>query len=925
MTRRNTTAGIMLLIAHAIFAGESRGEDTDKLISYGRSVRPLLVRHCYECHGPDGAERKADLRLDQREAALKTTESGVRPIAPQQPEQSDIIHRIRSAGDDQMPPDDRPKLAEPEIKLIEEWIAQGAAWDVHWAFAPIEVSPDDKSMRGAEQSVDAALARDLAAKDRATFPSVPRATLVRRVYLNLIGLPPTIDELERFLDDRRPDAYARLVDRLLASPRYGERWGRHWLDVARYGDSNGGDENHAYPLAHHYRDYVIDAFNRDLPYDEFVAEQLAGDLLPVDPQQDDAWRERSRRVTATGYLAIGMKILAERDPVKKQADLVDEQIDTVGRTFLGLSLGCARCHDHKFDPVPTRDYYALAGIFHSTALGESELESADYQRRLAGHAEQLTELDKRIAALESRLGIDQPGRKIEREAESFDRGNVIIDRESYGKGVGIISDPGGQKNFAEYDVDVVDEGSYLFQLRFAAAASRPGRVLVDGQKVVEPAFQQTTGSWYPDTQRWFNIGSLKLPKGRRVLRLESEPTMSHLDRWRLIRVEEPKVLEQWEQLKGQRDEIAKQKPIADKVMSAKEATARDVAIHVRGSHLEMGEVVARGVVRSWGGNRPSHGTITERQRPGNEPGESSGRLQLARWITAPNTPAGNLAARVIVNRVWHWHFGMGISTTSDDFGVRGETPRYPVLLDYLASELVRDNWSLKRLHREIVLSQVYRESTASSQSSQPHPVWQTTRLDAEVLRDSMLFVADQLDFQVGNSPMTVKSQDPSPQDMAANLAKYRSSRRRSVYLPVVRSNVYGFLTLFDFPNAASPVADRDETTVPTQALWMLNSPVIQQAAEHVADRLLKREKRQSERSGALPSGSWEDSLEWLLLTILARRPNDDETEMFLELWTLSRDAATLDAATLDGDAARREAWSTVIQALLFSNEAIYMP
>ncbi|NRB26724.1 MAG: DUF1549 domain-containing protein, partial [Roseibacillus sp.] len=434
----------------------------------------------------------------------------------------------------------------------------------------------------------------LAASEDESIATVPRAArriLLRRAYFDLIGLPPAPAQVKAFLADQSPGAWAKVIDELLASPHYGERWGRHWLDLARYGDSNGGDENHAYPLAWRYRNWVIGAFNRDLPYDQFVREQLSGDLMA--PATAD-------RIAATGFLAIGTKILAEKDPVKKRADIVDEQIDTMGRVFLGLALGCARCHDHKFDPVPERDYYALAGIFHSTAIEDRELKTPDAIAAQKDRRGKIEVLGQEIARHEKTLEtfVDPEG-AIEWEAEAHDRGNVVVDREHYGEGIGIISDPGGQKNYAEYDIEIEKGGTYELALRYAAAASRPGRVLVDGTVAIREAISRVTGGWMPPNQRWHHEGLLKLKAGKRVLRIESEPLMSHLDKVRLLPVREPAraaaVRKKIEALVAARTRLEEEgKETFPKVMAVKDGSVADVRINLRGDPHDLGDPVPRG-------------------------------------------------------------------------------------------------------------------------------------------------------------------------------------------------------------------------------------------------------------------------------------------------------------------------------------------
>ncbi len=742
----------------------------------------------------------------------------------------------------------------------------------HWAFQPLQppALPEVKHESWARTPLDRF---SLAASEDESIATVPRAArriLLRRAYFDLIGLPPAPAQVKAFLADQSPGAWAKFIDELLASPHYGERWGRHWLDLARYGDSNGGDENHAYPLAWRYRNWVIDAFNRDLPYDQFVREQLSGDLMA--PATAD-------RIAATGFLAIGTKILAEKDPVKKRADIVDEQIDTMGRVFLGLALGCARCHDHKFDPVPERDYYALAGIFHSTAIEDRELKTPDAIAAQKDRRGKIEVLGQEIARHEKTLEtfVDPEG-AIEWEAEAHDRGNVVVDREHYGEGIGIISDPGGQKNYAEYDIEIEKGGTYELALRYAAAASRPGRVLVDGTVAIREAISRVTGGWMPPNQRWHHEGLLKLKAGKRVLRIESEPLMSHLDKVRLLPVREPAravaVRKKIEALVAARTRLEEEgKETFPKVMAVKDGSVADVRINLRGDPHDLGDPVPRGFLTSVGApTRP--GKLTTQ----------SGRLELAEWMTSPQHP---LTARVMVNRIWHWHFGEGLVPTPDNFGTTGTAPSNPALLDHLTHWFIQDGWSLKKLHRRIMLSSTYQLASTGGGSK-------GRRMEAEVFRDAVLSVSGSLNREApGGPPPTVKAQDPSPADIARNRETYENYPHRTVYLPVVRSHVYDFLSLLDFPNPTTPVGRRNSSTVATQALFMLNSPFLINKSAEIAAQLR----------------SHDDPLQELHLRFFARPVTRDERR---------------DAAKFLKEAGDDEAWALLCHTLLISNEFLYL-
>ncbi|MDE0865178.1 MAG: DUF1549 domain-containing protein [Rubripirellula sp.] len=925
----------LCLLAAANFATADDG--VNRIIDYGDDIAPLLARHCLECHGPDPEQRQAGLQLDSRRSAITELETGAKAIIPGHAPASELVKRITSKGDDRMPPvDDAPSLSTDEISLLTRWIDQGAKWSSHWAFTPpIGMQPPEVQQHDwIRNPIDQFILAKLEQQSRRPLAEASPRKLIRRVYFDLIGLPPSPQEVTDFLADRRPDAWERLIDRLLMSPQYGQRWGRHWLDVARYGDSNGGDENHAYPLAWRYRDYVISCFNDDLPYDAFVHEQLAGDLLdsPVTNDGVDKAAEASKsdtashdprknaRLTATGFLALGTKILAEQDEVKKQADIVDEQVDTVGKTFLALTLGCARCHDHKFDPIPTTDYYALAGIFHSTKLGDQPIQTVANQQALNAHAEQIERLTQDRDRLQSRFETQIKEDLIslqELEAETFTRGNVASLSDGYGEGIGIISDRGSQQNFAEYDITIPADGQYLIQLRYAAQDARPGRLLINGEVVKEDAISQTTGGWMPEHQRWVSEGTFELNKGNITLRLESEPLMSHIDKIRLIDSSTSEfVTENLAKLDDLNSRLTKQKqesPKPDKVMAASEGDFQNVRIHIRGSHMQLGDEVLRGFpsVISTSPDQSDERMLD----PHPIPPKQSGRRQLAYWMTDTGTGAGGQTARVIVNRLWHWHFGRGLVRTPNNFGMQGSRPTHPDLLDWLALELIEHDWSLKFLHRLIVTSASYQQET-NREANALFQGMARRRMEAEAIRDSLLMHGESLSLDLVGMPLAVKSQDPSPSDLHDNEAAYRSFRRRSVYLPVVRCNTHRFLTLYDFPNAATPVGSRDSTTVPTQALLLMNDPMVMQQAENLARTILSQTG--ADRAGTGPVTESQQRIERLYELLFQRPATDSETET---LQTFLREFET--TFTADNQA-ELKVWAAMIHTLLLSSEFIHV-
>ena len=879
--------------------------DGDRSVNFNLDISPILSKHCLECHGPDANQRKAGLRLDLFEAATAPRKTKPAAILPGDSAASLLIQRITSNNPDERmpPPENGDPLNSADVTTLKNWINQGASFERHWAFEPVtQVALPKVSYRTwPSRPMDHFILAKLEEAGLKPAKQADRRTLIRRAYLDLIGLPPSPDEVTAFLRDASPHAWSRVVERLLAMPAYGERWGRHWLDVVRYADSNGSDENHAYPHAHHYRNYVINALNRDLPYDSFLHEQIAGDLLDGRKGRE----QTATMMTATGFLSIGTKILAEQDPVKKRADIIDEQIDTFGRAILGLTLACARCHDHKFDPIPSRDYYSLAGILHSTELNDRPLETTAFLEQKKSFEKQIDLIKTRLKATEKKLaGTLDLENRIQWQAEKFDRGNVVVDNENYGKNIGIISDPGGQKNFAEYDLNLKTPGLFQLELRYAAQKSRPGQILMDGQMVIENAIAKTTGGWLPEHQQWHAEGLLRVADGKFTLRIESEPMMSHIDQIRLTPLKgEPKTLhninDKIASLNRQLAEEQKAAPKPRMVMAVKEGKVKDVQLHVRGSHRELGETIPRGAPVGFGFKGIPK-----------VPSGQSGRLQLAKWLTHSDHP---LTARVMVNRVWRWHFGRGIVASPNNFGAMGQRPTHPGLLDHLSLKLIHSEWSLKSLHREILNSSTYRlasnikDAVALERDPDNLLLWKRDmrRMEAEVFRDSLLQLSGRLNSTMDGGAMEVKSQDPSPVDLANNQKFYEKSDRRSVYLPVVRSNVYDLFTLLDFPNAAESVGNRVTTTVPTQALMMMNGKFLMNESRGIAKNW-----------PAAPEKELASSLKQLYQAVLTRSPTPDELQWAARFLN--------DYSAEDNDTNMSESWSALCHTLVMSNDFIHV-
>ncbi len=772
----------LLLAVHAPCQAEEPRPTAEQARFFETRIRPLLADHCFSCHGPN--KQRSDLRLDSAEGIRRGGASDTPLLDPKRPEASLLLRSVRQEGDaPKMPP--KGKLSDREIADLTQWVKAGTpfpprvaaeAVGKHWAFQPLArpIPPAVRDAAWPRTAVDRFILAGLEAKGLRPAPPADPRTLIRRVTFDLTGLPPTPEEVESFLADRSPEAFARVIDRLLASPAYGERWGRHWLDVARYADSNGLDENVAHGNAWRYRDYVVAAFNRDQPYDQFLAEQLAGDLMPTaDPTM------RQQRLIATGFLSLGPKVLAEPDARKMELDIVDEQVDTVSRAFLGLTLGCARCHDHKFDPISTEDYYGLAGIFLSTRTMESFRKIARWHENPLGSAEDAA-----------------------RKAEHVARGAKVRE----------------------------------------AIKALSGKT--DSQAAAE----------------------LK-------------------------------------QRKAELAQLEKAGPNVATAMGVTEAEVVDAPVMRRGNHLTPGKVVPRRfpVVLAGAVQSPL-------------PPKSSGRLELARWLTAKDHP---LTARVMVNRIWRWHFGQGLVRSVDNFGRLGEKPSHPELLDWLAHAFVEGGWSVKALHRLILLSNAYQMSSAhAADGARIDPdnrlLWRMNvrRLEAEAIRDNLLAVGGTLDRTMGGSLLHVANRRYLFDHTSKDATAY-DRPRRSLYLPVIRNNLYAVYQLFDATDATVSNGDRATTTVATQALFALNSELAMQAAEHLAARLLAR--ADLDEAGRTR----------LLYEIAYSRP---PTARELARARTAVAGFEEDLRPQQPDAAKRrlQAWACFCQVILAANEFVYV-
>ncbi|WP_035608964.1 PSD1 and planctomycete cytochrome C domain-containing protein [Haloferula sp. BvORR071] len=748
------------LLGIAVPSAVAQQQDPAKLEFFEKRVRPILSEKCYGCHSAD-TKAAGDLRVDDLNGLLNGGNNGP-AVVPGDPDKSVLIQRVVHTQQRLLMPKESDPLSGEQIADLRTWIADGAAWPLeklpedlgrvkanyeknrksHWAYQPLKkpAPPEVADASWPQSEIDRFV---LARLEQEKLPPVADATpdvLLRRLTFDLTGLPPAPEALAAFERDPSPQAYEKEVDRLLASRAFGEQWGRHWLDVARYGESTGPSRNIPYPHAWKYKDYVLDAVNRDLPFDRFIQEQIAGDLLPA----ADA-PERDRLLTATGFLALGVKDVNQRFKVRFQMDNVDEKIDTVSRSVLGLTVSCARCHDHKTDPVPTTDYYSLAGIFTSTEDG------AGVRNKMGGGG--LDYYDSRNLI---RLSTDLP--------------------------------PPPAEQVAELEAKVAEAKKAWDEIRGTPEGLKPGK---NGQP----------------TQRPFRV------------RYE----------------------------RAQADLMALTDPAAQgyAVHGVREAAKiADTQVRIRGEAERLGPVVPRGFLTAF--EVPGAPTVNPAH---------SGRLELAQWLTSPANP---LTPRVIANRTWQHLFGRGLVVTTDNFGVTGDKPSHPELLDYLASRFIEEDWSVKKLVRELVLSRAYR--LGSDEPEDHHLkdpanrlVWRHTprRMAAEEIRDSILSANGRLLDQPHEEPAVKKLRMVEIRDngQEAKAVQDRSDRElaRSIYLPLLRGMTPKSLEAFDPVSQTLVTGRRDATTVPGQALFFLNSSFVRGQALTYAESLAKESRAEKDK------------------------------------------------------------------------------
>ena len=907
-------------------------------------VRPLLETKCSACHGDQ--VKMAGLTLTTAEGFARGAESGPL-VEPGDSGASRLIEAISYEGRIKMPP--TGKLSDEEIGALKAWVKMGAPWPNarivheirkdsgpqwsrqkldHWAFQPLRkpAPPAVRNDSWVRMPLDSFILAALEAEGLEPAPPAAKVTLLRRAKFDLHGLPPTPEEIQEFVADQSPDAFARLIDRLLASPRYGEKWGRHWLDVARYADSTGLDDDIKLPHTWKYRDYVIDAFNGDMPYDRFVIEQLAGDLLPADKPGEI----NQRGIIATGFLAVGPKPLVQQDKVKLKYDVVDEQIDATSKAFLGLTIACARCHDHKFDPIATKDYYSLASIFASIRNFEDldpketvskvyfePLAPEDVYQRYKDHQEKVRATRQAIRSINEVAMLEHIlGNRAPRLADY-----MVAAYEVYQKGAAVEQVAARERlncSRLEAWVDYLKPaGDLRLHLEgwYKAGETNLRPVAEKYQQQYLARGQEWLGKlreWRQEIEAWDG-------KGKFPARPDLEPSEDRF--FSEVTLDAKSMDEGAEEVDGPfavsqgalkylmadtlrqrigalRDETERLEkeapPEPPMAYAVREDTPVDQRVFIRGNHESPGDPVPKQfpVILAGDGQAPIN--------------NGSGRLELARWLVSPENP---LPSRVIVNRIWQWHFGKGLVRTPSNFGLMGEKPTHAELLDYLAREFVKNGWSIQQMHRQIMLSSTYQMSSRVSgpawQKDPANRLWsrfERRRLTVEELRDSLLALDGSLDLTMGGT-LVEKFDSYGFENAYLHPDK---TRRRSVYLPLYRNKMPSLLTLFDFPDPTASAGERPGTNIAPQGLYFMNSEFVYSRSRALAAQLLKRENE-------------DDASRVVRAYRLAvgREPESEEVRDMLDY------IAGYPVAK-DGPGGRLERWQGFWRVLLTSNEFNYV-
>jgi len=975
---------------------------SEKLEFFEKQVRPLLANHCYSCHSAKSEKLQAGLMLDSRSAMMQGGESGP-AIAPGDVENSLLISSVRYESYE-MPP--KGKLPAQEIEILERWVAMDAPWpeetstgtsddesknarpkfdllkrkSEHWVWQPVQPTSVPEVMNPAwpKSNIDSFLLARLEKANLTPSPDASRSALLRRLYFDLIGLPPTLEQSQRFLEDTSPQATEHLVDELLKSPRFGERWGRHWLDLVRYAESRGHEFDNDAPNAFQYRDYVIRALNADVPYDQFVAEHIAGDLL--DPPRLHPEKGFNESILGTGFWFLGEWVHSPVDTRKDESDRFDNMIDVMSKTFLGVTVACARCHDHKFDAISTADYYSLSGFLQSSDFRQVPFESLEHNRAIS---ESLAVLDYRyrqkILDQLAEAGFSLPNVESVNEKQSpsvmvnyskIDSKDYIQDGFIFGASPRKIGAPYLEwvegapvlrfavRSSATSDpfwnaLEAVSEKVAQDQSRLASLP-RSGRTLrtpsfvlengvvacrtrgsghvvacVDSHRLIAGPLHGETIKPIKAGEDWVEL-DLRRYQGHRV-HLEFTPDVgSQLEITLVTDGASRETRDQWIQQELTNENLLKQ--FAESAKQTLEEKVRDLvaawadertklksqvmlqsrlAMAMLDGTSEDDHVLIRGNSSKPGNSEPRHFlTAIAGDKP--MPIEmGSGRLELAKQINAVTNPLTN---RVIVNRIWHHLMGRGIVPTTDDFGVLGQRPTNPELLDYLATQFLADGRSIKRMIRTIVLSRAYQVSSQAQpmalEADPKNELWHyrpPKRLEGEAIRDSILMLSGQINLTSFGEPVPIHLTGfMDGRGRPAKGGPLDGAGRRSIYLAVRRNFLSPFMLAFDTPSPFSSMGRRNVSNVPAQALILMNDPFVVEQAMKWAEKI---------SAEPIPT---ESRVDQMVRLAFARLPSEGEKKIAMDFLTES-------ASTNEGGSIPVAAWADFAHSLINTKEFIFLP
>ncbi len=917
-------------------------EQADQTEFFEKKVRPLLIANCAKCHNPNA--KVAELDLTTAEGFARGGESGPL-INKEHPEESRLLKVIGYDDKLKMPPSG--KMKDADLAVIAEWVKAGAHWPnakaivaetktapkstreftdeekKFWAYQPLAnpAVPKVKNSAWVKSPIDAFILAKLEEKNLQPAPPADKLTLLRRATYDLTGLPPTETEIKDFLADTSPTAFEKVVERLLASPRYGEKWGRHWLDVARYADSTGNDEDHRYPFAWKYRDYVIEAFNDDLPFNQFIREQIAGDLLP----SQDGNEVNRRGIIATGFLALGPKAVAQQDKTKMLYDVYDEQVDVTSKAFLGMTLACARCHNHKFDALLTKDYYSMINIFASTrsfrnpdshvsgVLEKPLVPKTEWEKYQTARKELQAKQQRAQTELEEIVdSVREPAAKqfAPRMAEFMLAAHKVYAGEAK------TEDVAAQTTLP---VEVVNRWvkflkpgdltpQHLLEWRNASSDK-----LAEVAQNYQRQFQTRLNEWLEKMAKWraaekaADPGQKKSVSGKPAFEAGDDRFfhgvyfagdgpfgVSAKDKTRFSVEQNQRIAE----LQKEIETLKKSAPAEPELACAiEEGEPVAQKVFVRGDYNSPGEEAPKAfpAILSTFDTKPNF--------------TGSGRLQLAEWLTQPEHP---LTTRVIVNRVWQWHFGEGLVRTPDNFGVTGDKPSHPELLDFLSREFVKRGWSVKTMHRLLMLSSAYQMASNNTDladnadnDNRLLTRFNRRRLSVEELRDGLLAIDGSIDLTMGGTLQKGRGTDGENNQGRLSLNPEKLNRR-TVYIPLRRANLPTLLNLFDFGDATSMTGKRLLTNVSTQALFWLNSEFLTDRSATLAKALL-----------ADPSLNDSTRVESLYRRVLNRQAEKSELEQALKYIAVFKQKSS-------GENADAKAWQSLCRVLMASNDFLYV-